>query len=220
MKCKKYFRDIHLWLSLPAGIIISVICLTGAILVFKEEFLAWGGYENIRESPLMFVMKLHRWLLDDTRTWGKMIVGISTLFFIFILITGLTVYWPKKWKRAHLTVCNDRGAYRWYRDVHCVLGLYAALILLVCALTGLLWSFQWCRDVVSWVTGEEIKRGAPIWKTIRALHFGTYAGWFSKLLTFVAAMIGAILPLTGYWLYWKKLKNRKVAHKAKNRSLR
>lgn len=30
-------RKIHLWLSLPAGIFITIMCLTGAILVFQQE---------------------------------------------------------------------------------------------------------------------------------------------------------------------------------------
>ena len=47
-------------------ILISIICFTGAILVFKEELLTIMGYDSIRESPLMIVMKLHRWLMDDT----------------------------------------------------------------------------------------------------------------------------------------------------------
>ncbi len=34
---KKLFSKIHLWLSIPLGIIITVICLTGAILVFRTE---------------------------------------------------------------------------------------------------------------------------------------------------------------------------------------
>lgn len=34
---RKLFSKIHLWLSLPLGIIISVICLTGAILVFEQD---------------------------------------------------------------------------------------------------------------------------------------------------------------------------------------
>ena len=32
---KKTFRKIHLWLSVPFGLIISIICLTGAALVFE-----------------------------------------------------------------------------------------------------------------------------------------------------------------------------------------
>ena len=31
----KVFRKIHLWLSVPVGLIITVICLTGAALVFR-----------------------------------------------------------------------------------------------------------------------------------------------------------------------------------------
>lgn len=34
---KSFFRKIHLWLSLPFGIFFSIICLTGATLVFENE---------------------------------------------------------------------------------------------------------------------------------------------------------------------------------------
>lgn len=34
---RKFFAKIHLWLSIPLGIFISIICLTGAILVFEQE---------------------------------------------------------------------------------------------------------------------------------------------------------------------------------------
>ena len=33
----KVFRKIHLWLSVPVGLIITVICLTGAALVFERD---------------------------------------------------------------------------------------------------------------------------------------------------------------------------------------
>lgn len=36
------------------------------------------------------------------------------------------------------------------------------------------------------------------------IHFGTLAGQFSKLITFLAALIGASLPITGYYLWIKK----------------
>ena len=36
---KKFFAKIHLWLSIPFGIIIAIVCLTGAILVFETELL-------------------------------------------------------------------------------------------------------------------------------------------------------------------------------------
>lgn len=36
---KKLFAKVHLWLSIPFGIIIAIVCLTGAILVFETEIL-------------------------------------------------------------------------------------------------------------------------------------------------------------------------------------
>lgn len=36
---RKLFTRIHLWLSVPFGIIIAIVCLTGAILVFEPEIL-------------------------------------------------------------------------------------------------------------------------------------------------------------------------------------
>lgn len=161
------------------------------------------GYESIRESPLMIVMKLHRWLMDDTRTTGKMIVGISTLFFIFILISGLTVYWPRKWKKSRLTIEHQRGKRRFMFDLHSVLGFYGALILLVCALTGLMWSFQWYRDVVSFIFDVEVKRGLRL-ESSTCLTFRNLCRNVFKIITFIAALIGTSLPITGYWMYLKR----------------
>lgn len=36
---KKFFAKVHLWLSIPFGIIIAIVCLTGAVLVFENELL-------------------------------------------------------------------------------------------------------------------------------------------------------------------------------------
>ena len=27
--------------------------------------------------------------------WGKMIVGVSTLLFVFVLISGIAIWWPR-----------------------------------------------------------------------------------------------------------------------------
>lgn len=36
---KKLFKKLHLWLSIPFGLIISIICLSGATLVFETEIM-------------------------------------------------------------------------------------------------------------------------------------------------------------------------------------
>lgn len=47
---------------------------------------------------------------------------------------------------------------------------------------------------------------------VRTLHVGTWGGLFSKILYFFAALLGATLPLTGYYLWIRRLyiKRKKV----------
>jgi hypothetical protein len=42
---KKIFRQIHLWLSVPFGLIISLICFSGAMLVFENEVMELVRHE-------------------------------------------------------------------------------------------------------------------------------------------------------------------------------
>lgn len=43
--------------------------------------------------------------------------------------------------------------------------------------------------------------GAMLFKS---LHMGTWGGWFSKILYALAALIGGFLPISGYYLWWKR----------------
>src|SRR5688572_27710178 len=183
---KVFFRRIHLYLSLAAGLVILIACLTGAILVFEKDLqMAFnkeryyveasgtklsadslvrkvkqafpeakvGGiklYEEAdrsaevsvsfpskkgskaeapkpkegakpaapqrqpgftifvnpytgqvlekytySESGFYTVFALHRWLLCGNDSIGKLIVGIATFIFLFILLTGIILWWPK-----------------------------------------------------------------------------------------------------------------------------
>jgi uncharacterized iron-regulated membrane protein len=56
---------------------------------------------SYRTTFFYSVFALHRWLLaGDT---GKLIVGISTSIFLFILITGIILWWPGKQKEIETT---------------------------------------------------------------------------------------------------------------------
>lgn len=48
---KKFFAKVHLWLSVPLGIILSVVCFTGASLVFESEITRWISPELYRATP-------------------------------------------------------------------------------------------------------------------------------------------------------------------------
>ena len=44
---RKWIYRIHLWLSIPLGILITVICLSGATLVFKDEIRSALGMPKV-----------------------------------------------------------------------------------------------------------------------------------------------------------------------------
>lgn len=382
---KKIFRKLHLWLSVPFGLVITVICFTGAMLVFENEVTEVANRQlvfvdrvtddpfnasevatlvsktlpdsvkvtgvvissdperaykvNLSKPRRAFVyvdqytgeikgknerlpffqtmFRLHRWLMDSRPAdgaifWGKMIVGVSTLVFVVILITGLVIWVPKSRKalKNRLSVCATKGWKRLWYDLHVAGGFYALLLLLAMALTGLTWSFSWYRtgfykafgvemrqetkqaesgngkekksvdkdkarekradgkirdresaDFDAWATVfdrlasknpdykqivvsdgkanvsfdkygnqrasdkyEFDKRSGEITKTelyvdaddsskirgwIYSVHVGSWGGLTTRILTFLAAIMGASLPLTGYYLWIRRLYRKK-----------
>lgn len=229
---RKIFRNIHLWLSVPFGILITLICFSGAALVFEKEVMELCHRElyfvkkveaaplpmeqlmtkvaatlpdsvsvtgvNISSDPerayqvtlskprrasmyvdqytgeimgkyerapfFNFMFRMHRWLLDSMKQdggifWGKMIVGTSTLMFVFVLISGVVVWWPRTRKalKNSLKIVANKGWRRFWYDLHVAGGMYALVFLLAMALTGLTWSFQWYRTGFYKTFGVEVQ---------------------------------------------------------------
>lgn len=249
---KLFFRRIHLYLSLAAGLVILLCCLTGAVLVFEKDLqMAWNKkryyvevgsgklsldllvqnvktqypeakingvkwYEasnrsvevsvgfpqkkapapkaqsleskpaappkqpgftifvnpytgavlekySYRETFFYQVFALHRWLLGSEKGAGKYIVGISTLVFLFILITGIILWWPKTRSilKQRLRIKRNAGWKRLNHDLHLVLGFYSAIFLFIFAFTGLAWSFEWFNKGIYKVTNSPLQNPLP-----------------------------------------------------------
>ena len=360
-------KKIHLWLSVPFGLVISITCFTGAMLVFEREITesvyrqlyivdtpsehpmaidelaaivqasvdsgvtvtgvtvfddSERAYQvslskphrasvyidqytgeikghNVRLPFFATMFRLHRWLMDTRQTegvfWGKMIVGVSTLLFVIILVTGLIVWVPRNRKMLanRLKVALGKGWRRFWYDLHVVGGFYALVLLLAMSLTGLTWSFPWYRDAFYGLFGAEkqvvaqhnhngderkpkrrvenpfanwqvaydnvaarakdyskisVRRGEVIvtlaglgnqrasdrykfdastgevtdveyyadaprrtkvsgW--VYSVHVGNWGGMATRILAFLAALFGASLPLTGYYLWLKRIMIKK-----------
>ncbi|TWP29473.1 PepSY domain-containing protein [Apibacter muscae] len=114
----------------------------------------------------MIVMKLHRFLLLDPSI-GRPIIGISTLIFILLSISGLILWFPKKfkyWKRWNHWKPGFKIKFkaRWKRinhDLHNTLGFYSLFLLLLMAITGLCWSFEWYKNGLGKIMGSEVFAG-------------------------------------------------------------
>lgn len=81
---------------------------------------------------------------------GQPVVASFTLVFVFMMISGLVMWWPKN-KKARQQRLSIKWDARWRRknfDLHSVLGFYVMTLGLVFAFTGLIWGFTWFRDAV------------------------------------------------------------------------
>jgi uncharacterized iron-regulated membrane protein len=87
---------------------------------------------------------------------GQPLVASMILVFVVLLITGLILWWPRRWNKANrkksFTIKWDARFKRVNYDLHNVLGFYAMLICLVLALTGLFYGFQWVQKTLYWTT--------------------------------------------------------------------
>jgi len=108
---------------------------------------------------MMFMFRMHRWLLLDPEI-GRPIVGISTIIFLLLSISGLVLWFPKKmkWKqfKPGFKIKFKANWKRINHDLHNTLGFYACIFLLIMSLTGLCWSFDWYRDAGSSLLGTQI----------------------------------------------------------------
>ena len=366
---RKLSKTLHQILSIVVGIFISIICFSGAMLIFENEFTEWQNphlynvtplesgarpltsllpeilatqpqgaeitYIDIKDNPsksyrididfgddeskTVFVdqytgkilgeepddiafftvmYRLHRFLLQsrpkgDGIFWGKRIVGISTIIFVFIIITGIVVWVPHRGRSwgNRFKISVRQGWHRLWYDLHVAGGIYVALLLLVMALTGLTWAFPWYRTAFYGILAPEknelsttennsldIAANEPtdtttltqfaVWQRVYdavkqrsnyvevsissdevrarisdcgnrrasdyyefdtatgaitsvelykntsnnsklrgwvySLHTGSWGGFWVRLIYFIAAMFGATLPLTGYYLWIRR----------------
>lgn len=235
---KKFVHDLHLWLSIPLGIFITLICLSGAALVFKSEIrdalgmprvVAPHGHHSDNAKMLdvskhhsaagshakkhvakgsdkkkdkhgtttkrdffSYVTKFHTSLMCGKV--GKYVVTYTTLAFVIILVTGLWICWPRsrrQW-RQRFSIERRKGLYKLMFDSHVSLGYWVVLWILIIAVTGL------------GIGMHLVPKGSTAMTVFHQLHIGSWGGIVTKCLTFAVSLIGASLPITGYWLYFKK----------------
>ena len=95
---------------------------------------------------------------------GQPILASATLMFLFLLISGLVLWWPKN-KAASKKRFSIKWNAKWKRvnyDLHNVLGFYMTWILIFIAISGLVMGFQWFAKSVYWISsgGDEMKQFA------------------------------------------------------------
>jgi uncharacterized iron-regulated membrane protein len=109
--------------------------------------------ENTKWEFFNLVVNLHINLLMGPKL-GKSIVSWCVVIFVVMLISGIILWWPK-----NKAAMKQRVWFKWKKDtkwkrrnydLHNIAGFYAMFILLIIALTGLVWSFEWFSKAVQW----------------------------------------------------------------------
>jgi uncharacterized iron-regulated membrane protein len=107
------------------------------------------------------VTDVHRWLAapGDQRAVGRAITGAANLIFLFIVISGIYLWWPRKWTRKSLR------AVTWFRagqdsrarnfNWHNVFGFWSALPLVIVVASATVISYTWASNLAYRIVGEE-----------------------------------------------------------------
>ena len=94
----------------------------------------------------------------ERRAIGRAITGACNLMFLFIVSSGIYLWWPRTWTRRQLrTVTMFNGDLRGKaRDFnwHNVIGFWSAIPLFVVVLGSVVISYPWASDIVYRLVGE------------------------------------------------------------------
>lgn len=217
---------LHLFAGIVTGVVIFMLCLTGVILAFEKEIVAFADRDSFRVevsehrlsveellvkakeshpekkpgqlilSPapgsvaqisygrgdtvlidpysgeirelgapktrafMRFMLYLHRWLVleGESRATGRAVTGACTVVFTFLAVSGLWLWWPRRWSWRGLKstvwfIPKARGKTRDW-NWHNTFGFWSLPLILIMCLTAHVISYQWAKDLLFHLAGE------------------------------------------------------------------
>ncbi len=103
----------------------------------------------------------HRWLgtHGENRVWGKGITGACNLAFLFLVVSGIYLWWPRPWSQKNfqsvgiprIDLEGKARDWNWHNSI----GFWLAPILFFIVLTGVLISYPWATRLLYQLTGNE-----------------------------------------------------------------
>lgn len=115
------------------------------------------GKDSRMHDLLHSVEEWHRWFA--LRDFGRPITGAANLFFLFLVVSGLYLWFPRRPSRAafeavavpNLRLKGRARDWNW----HNAAGFWASALVLCTTLTGAVVSYRWASDLVFVLTGNE-----------------------------------------------------------------
>ena len=137
--------------------------------VFVDRYsgaAAVGGSTSTR-AFFRFATDLHRYLAmtGENRPMGRAITGACNLAFLFIVCSGVYLWWPRNWTFSSVRVVTwfKIGLKGKARDFnwHNVFGFWTAVPLFFVVLSGVVMSYPWASSMVYKIAGspEPVRNG-------------------------------------------------------------
>lgn len=104
----------------------------------------------------------HRWLArtGDARDTGRAITGAANVGFLFLVLSGFVLWWPRRWTPAAFrqVAWFRRGLSPKARDFnwHHVIGLWSVVPLVIVVASGVVISYPWASGLVYRAMGERV----------------------------------------------------------------
>jgi uncharacterized iron-regulated membrane protein len=209
---------LHLIAGLSAGIVILIMSVTGVLLTYEKQLIAWADREFLEVAPAVGVARVpvatvvaavhqaegplptsvtlysqsaavgvvvngathyvnaqngellgtgstgvrsffrtvtnwHRYiaLSGDNRALGKSITGASNLIFLFVVVSGIVIWWRAGVFRFKKGLKGRAMFWNW----HHVFGVWALVPLALVVLSATVISYPWASNLVYQFTGTE-----------------------------------------------------------------
>ncbi len=161
-----------------------------------------------------WLVSLHDDLLagETGRRWN----GLGGLLVLGLVLSGGVIWWPGR-RRWSWSVAPRRGpkAPRVMWQLHSLLGFWSLALLAIWAVTGIYFAFPEPFDALMNLfdsnKNDFVRPGEAVLLALIRLHFGRFGGLSVRVLWTVLGLLPAVLFVTGFTLWWRRVVRRRLA---------
>lgn len=120
----------------------------------------------IAESARVMTIVKHIHSLAIAGDGGKVVIEIVAGWIMVLIVSGVYLWWPRGRRAGVVSIRPQAQGRVWWRDLHAVTGVFAGVIILFLALTGMPWSVFWGKNVNAWLTAHDLGVPRGMWSGV------------------------------------------------------
>ena len=165
-------------------------------------------------QAMEWLVDLHDNLLAGPE--GRTVNGVGGMLVLFLIVTGLIIWWPGKrrvWRS--LKVGKPEASRRFAFQLHNALGVWSFVMLLMWALTAVYFGFpEWYESAVDYFDADKTdaeRPGESVLLFLIKMHFGRFGPLWVRFLWAGLGLLPVVLFATGFVLWWTRVVRKRLA---------